>query len=134
MATRINEFEVSVATRFGQDGIRFPWNLQLLGLVRGPMWYNTEERLSPIYFPGQVSSTTVYRKPPFWVWNARGEVDVYKGVKLFGAINNIFDVNQHPIFIALDQTPCTANRALQNNSCGNSMPGREFLVGVQIRW
>lgn len=134
MATRINQFELSIATRFGQDGTRIPWNLQLMGIARGPMWYNTEERLSPVYFPGQVTSTTVYRKGPFWVWNARGEIDVYKGVKLWGAINNIFDVNQHPIFIALDQYPCTANRALQNASCGNSMPGREFLVGFQIRW
>ena len=100
----------------------------------GPMWYNTEERLSPIYFPGQVASTTVYQKAPFWIWNMRGEVEVYKGLKLFGAINNIFDQNQHPIFIALDTDVCGANRALQNASCGNSMPGRNFVVGFQFRF
>ena len=111
-----------------------PWNLQLLGILRGPMWYNTEERLSPIYFPGQVVSTTVYQKEAFWVWNLLGQLEVYKGVKLFGAINNILDQNQHPIFIALDQFPCTANRAQQNGSCGNSMPGRNFVVGVQFRF
>ena len=32
-----------------------------------------------------------------------------KGINLFAAVNNIFDVNHHPIFIALDQTPCIAN-------------------------
>ena len=25
-----------------------PWSLQLLGILRGPMWYNTEESLSPL--------------------------------------------------------------------------------------
>ncbi len=134
VATRINQYEAAIGTRVGQDGTRLPWNLQLLGILRGPMWYNTEERLSPIYFPGQVVSTTVYQKEAFWVWNLLGQLEVYKGVKLFGAINNILDQNQHPIFIALDQFPCTANRAQQNGSCGNSMPGRNFVVGVQFRF
>ena len=134
MATRINQYEASIGTKFGQEGTKLPWNLQIIGMLRGPMWYNTEERLSPIYFPGQVTSTTVYQKAPFWIWNMRGEVEVYKGLKLFGAINNIFDQNQHPIFIALDTDVCGANRALQNASCGNSMPGRNFVVGFQFRF
>ncbi len=133
MATRINQYGVSVGTMFGQAGNTVPWNVQLLGMLRGPMWYNTEEALSPVFFSGQVRSTTVYRKEPFWVWNMRGELEFAKGAKLFGAINNIFDVNQHPIFIALDQSPCVANLAAQNGSCGNSMPGRQFILGFQIK-
>jgi vitamin B12 transporter len=134
MATRINEYQAAIGTRFGQAGTELPWSFQILGILRGPMWYNTEEALSPIYFPGQVRSTTVYRKAPFWVWNARGEVEVRKGITLFAAVNNVLDVNQHPIFIALDQNPCGANLAQQNGSCGNSMPGREVMVGFQLRW
>ena len=42
------------------------------------------------------------------------EVEVIKDLKLFAAVNNIFDVNNHPIFIAQDATPCTANRVNQN--------------------
>ncbi len=49
------------------------------------------------------------------------------------AVNNVFDVNQHPIFIALDQNPCGASLAAQNGACGNSMPGRQFILGFQIR-
>ena len=64
----------------------------------------------------------------------RGEVEVRRGVKVFAAVNNIFDINQHPIFFALDRDPCVANRANQNGSCGNSMPGREFVLGVQARF
>ena len=104
-----------------------PWNVQFTGILRGPMWYNTEESLSPAFFPGQVRNVTVYQKGAFWVWNMRSEIEVWKGVKLFAAVNNIFDVNQHPIFIALDQNPCGANPPAQNGSCGNSMPGREFI-------
>jgi vitamin B12 transporter len=111
-----------------------PWNVQLLGILRGPMWYNTEESLNPLFYPGQVRTTTVYRKDQFWIWNTRAEIEVHKGVKLFGALNNIFDVNASPIFIATDQVPCTANTGAQNGSCGNSMPGRQVIVGAQVRF
>ena len=131
---RMNEYETSLGTRFGQSGNEIPWSVQLLGILRGPMWYNTEESLSPTFFPGQIRSTTVYRKDAFWVFNSRGEVEVRKGVKVFAAVNNILDVNQHPIFIALDQNPCGANQINQNGTCGNSMPGREFVLGVQVRF
>jgi vitamin B12 transporter len=136
-ATRINQYGLAIGTRFGQAGTGVPWgdwSLQMHGVLRGPMWYNTEESLSPLLAPGQVRNTTVYRKDAFWVWNLRGEIDMVKGVKLFAAVNNIFDLNQHPIFIALDQTPCIAIQANQNGSCGNSMPGREFIAGIQARW
>jgi len=133
-ATRINVYELSVGTRFGQDDTEVPWNLQLIGLLRGPMDYNTEESLSPVFFPGQVRNVTVYEKSAFWVWNLRGEIEPRKGVKFIAALNNVFDVNQHPIFIALDQNPCGANQPAQNGACGNSMPGREFMVGVQVKF
>ena len=131
-ATRINEYEASFGTRFGQAETEVPWNLQVLGILRGPMWYNTEESLSPAFYFGQVRTVTVYKKEAFLVFNMRGEVEPRKGVKIFGAVNNVFDANNHPIFIALDQNPCRANFAAQNGACGNSMPGRQFIVGLQV--
>ena len=83
---------------------------------------------------GEPNANFIHRKPAFWVANARGEVTVKPGVTVYAAVNNIFDINQHPIFIALDQTPCLANPTFQNGACGNSMPGREFVVGLQGRW
>lgn len=136
-AVRINQYELAMGTRFGQPGngsMWSKWNMQITGLVHGPMWYNTEEYLSPFYFPGQVRNTTVYRKDAYWTWNIRGDVEVYSNITVFAAVRNIFDVNNHPIFIALDQTPCVLIQANQNGSCGNSIPGREFLGGVQVRW
>jgi vitamin B12 transporter len=132
VATRVNVYEVSVGTRFGQATTEIPWNFQVLGLLRGPMDYNTEESLSPLFFPGQVRTVTVYEKSAFWVWNLRGEVEPRKGVKFIGVLNNVFDVNEHPIFIALDQNPCRANIGAQNGSCGNSIPGRQFWAGIQV--
>jgi vitamin B12 transporter len=76
----------------------------------------------------------VYRKDPFWVFNMRGEIEVRKGVKLIGMVNNIFDVNASPIFIGADSSPCGSNLVNQNGACGNAMPGREFVVGVQVRF
>jgi vitamin B12 transporter len=133
-ATRVYQYQTSIGTRFGQSGIEMPWNLQMLGILRGPMWYNTEESLNPLLFPGQIRTSTVYRKDPFWVFNVRGELEVRKGVKVFAALNNIFDVNASPIFIGLDSSPCGDNLVNQNGACGNSMPGREFVVGAQVRF
>lgn len=133
-AMRINEYGLVLGTQVGQETTQYPWNLRLVGILRGPMYYNTEESLSPGFFPGQTRNVTVYRKEAFWVWNARGEVEITKGLRLFAAVNNIFDINAHPIFIALDTQPCMANRANQNGSCGNSMPGREVIVGFQARF
>lgn len=133
-ATRMYRYEASIGTRYGQiDGER-PWNVQLLGLLRGPMYYNTEESLNPILFPGQVRNTSVYYKDAFWVWNTRAEIEMHKGVKFFAAINNIFDINNSPIYIGLQQQPCGSNQVAQNGSCGNSMPGREFMVGAQVKF
>lgn len=132
--TRIYEYEASLGTIFGEGGSGRPWrdwNLEIRGLLRGPMWYNTEERL---LLPGQLVNVTSYLKSPFWTWYSRYEVGIGNGFTLFAAVNNIFDVNQHPIFIALDQTPCIANPVFQNGACGNSLPGREFIVGLQGRW
>jgi vitamin B12 transporter len=133
-ATRMYHYQASIGTRYGRLDAEMPWNVQLLGLLRGPMWYNTEESLNPLLFPGQVRNTTVYRKDAFWVWNTRAEIEVHKGVKFFGALNNIFDVNNSPIFIGLDQQPCGNNGVAQNGSCGNSMPGREFIIGAQVKF
>jgi vitamin B12 transporter len=131
---RINEYGLVLGTQIGQETTQYPWNLRLVGILRGPMYYNTEESLSPGVYPGQTRNVTVYRKEPFWVWNTRAEVEIVKGLRLFAAVNNIFDVNAHPIFIALDVQPCGANRANQNGSCGNSIPGREVVVGFQARF
>jgi vitamin B12 transporter len=133
-ATRINRYGLSIGTRYERIDGELPWSVQLLGVLRGPMWYNTEEALSPVYFPGQVRNVTVYEKGAFWVWNTRFEIEPHKGVTFFAAINNILDVNQDPIFIALDQNPCRANLAAQNGSCGNSMMGREVVAGVKVRF
>jgi len=131
---RVNAYGASIGTRFGQTGNSnwHDWNLQLTGILRGPMWYDTEEAF--LIPQGEPNANFIHRKPAFWVANARGEVTVKPGVTVYAAVNNIFDINQHPIFIALDQSPCLLNPARQNGACGNSMPGREFIVGLQSRW
>jgi len=133
-ATRMYQYEAAIGTRYGELDAKMPWNLSLLGQLRGPMYYNTEEALNPILFPGQVRNTTVYYKDAFWVWNTRGEIEVRKGVKFYAAINNIFDINNSPQFIGLQQQPCGNSQVAQNGSCGNSMPGREFIIGGQVRF
>jgi vitamin B12 transporter len=128
---RMYKYEASAGMRYalGMDRNAGDWSMQLTALLRGPMWYDTEENLLvPL---GEPSSTWIHRKGAFTVWNMRADYRLSRSVKLFGGVNNLFNLNRHPIFIALDQRPCIANPLFQNGSCGTSMPGREWMVGLQ---
>ncbi|THU02614.1 TonB-dependent receptor [Lampropedia puyangensis] len=129
---RMYRYEVSSGVRYGQgtEGKTGAWNVQLAALLRGPMWYDTEEAL--LIPQGESSSTFIHRKGAFTVWNLRGSYRLNKGVELFAGVNNLFDKNQHPIFIAIDQgANCIADSRFQNGGCGTSMPGRELFAGIK---
>jgi len=131
---RMYRYEAAFGMRLarGMDRNAGDWNAQLTALLRGPMWYDTEENL--LLPRGEPSSTFIHRKGAFTVWNLRGEYRLSRGVKLFAGINNLFNLNRHPIFIAQDQRPCIANPIFQNGGCGTSMPGREWMAGLQAEF
>lgn len=128
---RMYRYEAAAGVRLARGFDRRPgdWSMQLTALLRGPMWYDTEENL--LVPQGEPGSTWIHRKGAFAVWNLRAEYRANRSVKLFGGVNNLFDLNRHPIFIAQDRQPCIANPAFQNGGCGTSMPGREWVVGIQ---
>jgi vitamin B12 transporter len=129
---RMYQSQVSINTRFGQHGEAFhDWSFEVEGIVNGRMWYNTEERL---IVPGQVPNVTIFEKTPYTVWNLKGEMKVYEGVTMWGKVTNLFNLNYQPIFIALYGTPCLGNLAFSNGSCGNSMPGRAYTVGLTAKF
>ena len=66
-------------------------------------------------------------------WNLRGRYALPNGVWLTAAVNNLFNKNEHPLFIAINKAPLLANTALSNGGVGNSMPGRAFVVGFEVR-
>jgi vitamin B12 transporter len=53
---------------------------------------------------------------------------------VFGAVNNIFNVDDHPLFIALNDSPFVSDPRGSNGARGNSIPGREFILGAQVRF
>jgi vitamin B12 transporter len=134
-AQRMYLYESSFSAVLGQDRTGFiarPWSLELMGVLRGPVWYDTEENLLiPTYEP---NNTFIHRKEAFWVFNLRGSVDVSERITLSGAVNNLFNVNQHPLFIAIDKAPYKADPRFQNGGRGTSMPGREFVARIQARF
>ncbi len=130
---RIYAYQAALGTRFGQRaGATFPWTFSLTAIHRGPMWYNTEENL--LIPQGEPSRDFIHRKQPFWVVNARLDVELSSSVSFFVSANNLFNVNQHPIFIALDKKPFIGDARLSNGGFGNSMPGRNIIVGLQARF
>ena len=125
---RAYQYQAALGTRIGQSGIAHPWSLLVEGVLRGPMWYDTEENLHAWAEPRR---NYIHRKSPFTVVNLRGEFGLTPNVKLFAAVNNLFNVNEHPIFLGLDEQPYKLNAALANGGYGTSMPGRMFRVGVR---
>lgn len=121
-----------MGTRLGQTGVAHDWSIQVQGVLRGPVWYNTEENL--LIPQAEPYREYIWRKDPFWTWNLRGEVELAKGVKLYAQVTNLFNVNNHPLFIALDKRPILADLRFFNGGIGTSMPGRDVQVGLQARF
>jgi vitamin B12 transporter len=127
-------FEGAFGAHFGREnGTEHPWFVEANALLRGPMFYDTEELLLiPLAEP---ASTYVHRKAPFWTFNLKGQVQLTKALTLTGLVNNVFDINQHPVFIALDKEPRLADPRFQNGSpLGTSMPGRSYELRLQARF
>ncbi|MCY4075085.1 MAG: TonB-dependent receptor [Acidobacteria bacterium] len=113
-------------------GVHNPaWMVQVAGTYYGPVWYDTEERLLIPF--AEPERGTIHRKGPFTTWNLRGRYEVGEGLWLTGAVRNLLNKNDHPLFIAINREPLFANTALSNGGLGNSMPGRAFIVGFEWR-
>lgn len=132
---RMYRYALSGGARYGQGSQGRPgaWDVQLTGILRGPMWYDTEESLLvPQVEPRRAF---LHRKGSFTVWNLRGQYQLNTRVRLFAGINNLLNKNEHPIFIATDRgAACIADRRFQNGGCGTSMPGREFQLGLEVQF
>ena len=129
---RVYEYQLALGTRFGQADIPYPWTIQVQGVLNGPVWYNTEENL--LVPAAEPYREYIWRKDPFFLVNIRGEVDLMPGVKLFAQVRNLFDVNYHPLFIAIaGQQPTLADLRLYNGGGGTSAPGRDLQLGLQGR-
>ncbi|UGB26186.1 TonB-dependent receptor [Methylorubrum sp. B1-46] len=130
---RVYEYQLALGTRFGQTDIPYPWTIQVQGVLNGPVWYNTEENL--LVPAAEPYREYIWRKDPFVLVNIRGEVDLLPGVKLFAQVRNLFDVNYHPLFIAIaGQQPTLADLRLYNGGGGTSAPGRDLQLGLQARF
>lgn len=123
---RMYQYQAAITNRIGQQQANYPWSIQLTGILRGPIWYDTEEKLINGAEPYR---NYIHRKPAFWVWNLKGELKVTKNATLFAEVNNLFNKNQHPIFIALDKKPYILDPSASNGGFGTSMMGRAFYVG-----
>ncbi len=129
---RVYRYQAGVGTRFGSVGTGHDWTIQVQGIVRGPVYYNTEENL--LVPAAEPYREFIWKKNAFATWNVRGEIELAKGVQLYVAVNNVFDVNNHPIFIANDKVPIVADLRFYNGGIGTSMPGRDIQIGMQARF
>lgn len=131
---RMYRYEASLGSRLNHAGTGLSdWWVEAVGIYRGSVWYDTEEALLIPF--AEPNMTFIHRKDPFWQLNVRGSVGLPRGLRLYGAVNNLFDVNEHPIFIANDKDPRLADPRFQNGfPLGTSMPGRNFEVRLQARF
>ncbi|MDR1041144.1 MAG: TonB-dependent receptor [Deltaproteobacteria bacterium] len=123
---RMYEYQGSIFAQIGSSGT-VPWLAKVTGVLRGPVYYDTEENLiRPKFEP---VSNWIHRKSPFWVFNLYGEASVTDSVTVYGGVNNVFNKNYHPLFIALDDGNTYLNSS--NGGQGTSSPGAEFYLGVK---
>jgi vitamin B12 transporter len=126
-AQRIHRNQASVGLRLAAPGA---WDLTLTGLWRGSVWWDTEERLLiPVAEPRR---DFVHRKSGFWTVNLRSQLKLAPNLRVFGAVDNLTDQNEHPLFIALERAPYLSDPAHSNGGRGNSLPGRSLRVGLKL--
>ena len=128
-AQRIHKYQAGLSMVVGEPA---RWDVRLTGILRGPVWYRTEERL--LIPEAEPSREFVHKKNAFWVLNLRGSIAVTRNVRVFAGINNLLDKNEHPLFIALNETPYISDPEFSNGGRGNSMPGRMWFAGVSAEF
>lgn len=128
-AERMHRYLAAIGTTVGQAR----WDASVIGVLRGTMHYDTEENLRiPAAEPFR---EFVHRKGAVWVWNLRASAQPIAdrpNLRVFGAVNNLFDENHHPIFVATASAPFLGDARFANGGFGNSAPGREFLGGLRV--
>jgi vitamin B12 transporter len=127
---RMYRYQATIGTTISQPR----WDVTLQGVLRGPMYYNTEENL--LIPQAEPNREFIHRKGAFWVWNLRGSFQPLPegapNIRVFGAVNNLLDKNYHPIFIATASEPFLGDARFANGGRGNSAPGREFIGGLRF--
>ena len=127
---RMYRYQATIGTTISQPR----WDVTLQGVLRGPMYYNTEENL--LIPQAEPNREFVHRKDAFWVFNLRGSFQPLPerapNIRVFGAVNNLLDKNYHPIFIATASNPFLGDARFANGGRGNSAPGREFIGGLRF--
>ena len=131
---RMYRYEASVGSRLTHAGEGLhDWFVEAIGIYRGSVYYDTEEALLIPF--AEPSMTFIHRKDPFWQLNLRGSVGLRPWLRLYAAATNLFDVNEHPIFIANDKDPRLSDPRFQNGyPLGTSMPGRGYEVRLQAKF
>ncbi|MDR2611839.1 MAG: TonB-dependent receptor [Deltaproteobacteria bacterium] len=125
---RMYQYQGSVFAQLGRAG-SVPWSARITGVLRGPVWYNTEEGLLiPNFRP---TRQWTLRKAAYWVFNFYGEASVTDSFTVYGGVNNILNKNHHPLFFALDNGGINLASTSSNGGLGTSAPGTEFFLGVK---
>lgn len=126
---RMYRYQAAISTTVGQPR----WEVSLQGILRGPVYYNTEENL--LIPQAEPNRDYVHRKGAFWVLNLRGSFQPLPdrpNIRVFGAVNNLLDKNYHSLFIATASEPFLGDARFANGGRGNSAPGREFIGGLRF--
>jgi vitamin B12 transporter len=123
---RMPEYQGSMTATYGW---KQKWDISLISTLNGPMYYDTEEKLTST---AQDASDYVHKKNSFTIFNLRTNYRLRDNVRLFAGINNLFDKNYHPMFIQIDDGTCRVDPAKTNGGCGNSLPGRNFYIGMNV--
>jgi vitamin B12 transporter len=128
----VYDWQGTLFAQFGQsEAVSFPWSARVSAVIRGPMYNNTGERmLIPEFEP---NSNYVHKKHSFTVINISADVKLTENVTLFGGVNNVLNVNDHPFWWGIDKDPYRNMTNFGAPTAGSrSMPGIELYGGVKL--
>ncbi|MCQ4261554.1 TonB-dependent receptor [Stutzerimonas stutzeri] len=126
---RMYRHQASLGMTYGKHDL---WDLGLTAILRGPIYYRTEEKL--LIPAGQPNANYVHRKDSFWVFNLGGNYQLTPDLALFSGVNNLFDIDRSSLFIANGNNSSIADPNASNGGLGNSNPGRELYLGANYRF
>ena len=102
----------------------------MVGTYYGPVWYDTEENLLiPFAEPAR---GTIHRKGPFTTWNLRGRYELGSGLWLTGAVRNLLNKNDDPLFIAIQQGAPVQQRGAVERRPRQQHAGARIHRGLRV--
>jgi len=138
---RVNRYQDTFGLKVARKD---SWDVSVSAILAGPTYesgathglINADYPTNPA--TGQPITTWIFRKDPYWLVNFRAGYEITSGLRVFGGINNLLNLNYDPSFLALYKTDAQYRvnpyKSQSRGTYGSSAPGRELYAGLEYKF